>query len=196
MRLVLIRHCEPAPEARGRCYGALDFGLSDAGRAAAAAIRVPWALDAVVSSPRRRALETAAPLATAHGVDVTVDDRLRELDFGDLEGLTYEECERTRPELYRRWMEAPTTVEFPGGESYALLRRRVLDLVAELRLRGGVVAAVTHGGPIRAVVAASLRIPDDAIFRIAQDYGAMTVVDLGEEPVVQVVNGTCSPPGP
>lgn len=190
-RVVFVRHCEPEPDARGRCYGSLDFALSAAGRASAAGLVVGPA-DAVVSSPRRRALETAGPIAAASGVSVTVDERWRELDFGELEGLTYEEAERLHPELYARWMSTPTEVSFPGGEGYAQLRARVVAAVDELRAAHGgrTVCVVSHGGPIRAALAACLQMPDAAIFRLALDYGAVSIVDwLGDEPLVRSVNG-------
>ena len=192
-RLYLIRHCEPDPAAAGRCYGSLDFGLSDEGNVAAEALATAFTdvrLDAVVSSPRRRTVETAEPIARAAGVVVAIDERWRELDFGELEGLTYEEVERTRPELFRRWMETPTEVEFPGGESYTGLRARVLDAAEELQ---GTCAVIAHGGPVRAVLAHALGMPAAAIFRLAQDYGAVNVVDVvGGEAVVRLVNGSSS----
>lgn len=191
-RLILIRHCEPEPGAAGRCYGSLDFGLSPAGCVAADELATALGaspIDAVVASPRRRAVQTAEPLAAKLGGDVTVDERLRELDFGELEGLTYEEVERTRPELFRRWMERPTEVEFPGGESYATLAGRVRPAVDELLAGGGTYAVVTHGGPIRAVLADCLDMPAAAIFRLAQSYGGVSVVDwLDGTPLVRVVN--------
>jgi alpha-ribazole phosphatase/probable phosphoglycerate mutase len=204
-RVLLIRHCEPEPDAAGRCYGSLDFGLSEDGRAAAHELADAVHVDAVVSSPRRRALETAAPLAERNGLQVEVDDRLRELDFGELEGLTYEEVERTRPDVYRAWMEAPTEVTFPGGESYAVLRARSLAALDEVRARHaeGVCAIVAHGGPIRAILAGCLQMPDSAVFRLAQSYGAVSVVDWAEGvPIVRLVNvppaavilALCSPP--
>src|SRR5205814_3693793 len=93
---------------------------------------------------------------------------LAELDFGELEGRRYDEIARDRPELYRQWMEAPTTVRFPGGESYADLRARVTAALAELRARheGGVFALVAHGGVLRAALAEALALPDEAIFRL------------------------------
>jgi alpha-ribazole phosphatase len=195
-RLILVRHCEPEPGAAGRCYGSLDFGLSDQGRDAAAALGLAFGsvrLDGVVASPRRRTVETAEPIARHAGVHLTTDDRLRELDFGELEGLTYEEVERSRPELFRRWMEAPTEVEFPGGESYARLAARVAAAVEELVAAGGTHAVVAHGGSIRAVLAACLEMPAAAIFRLAQSYGGVSVVDWIEgTPVVRVVNGPVS----
>ena len=84
-RLLLIRHAEPDEAARGRCYGRLDVGLSPAGarerRAARRSLRAVE-LDAVYVSPRLRAVQTASAL----GASRTVDDRLRELDFGQFEG--------------------------------------------------------------------------------------------------------------
>jgi ribonuclease H / adenosylcobalamin/alpha-ribazole phosphatase len=69
----------------------------------------------VGTSPRLRARQTAAPLAAA----ARVDDDLRELDFGELEGRTYDEIAAGEPALYRAWMETPTRVKFQGGESWA-----------------------------------------------------------------------------
>jgi alpha-ribazole phosphatase len=194
-RLVLVRHAEPDEDARGRCYGSLDVGLSGAGREHAqrlAASLVALAPVAVCTSPRRRARETAAPLAAACGLSLGVDDDLREIDFGDFEGRTYEEIERTEPELFRMWMETPTRVRFPGGESYADLKVRATRAIDRVRSAhpGGAAVIVTHGGPIRAALAAWLDLPDESIFRIDQRYCGVTLVDfLDGTPLVRLVNG-------
>jgi alpha-ribazole phosphatase/probable phosphoglycerate mutase len=182
-RLILVRHAEPVADVRGRCYGNLDVELSDAGRAAAAELGRTLHGDVVYSSPRRRALETAAAISP----NVVVDDDLRELDFGELEGRTYDEIAASEPELYRAWMERPTTVEFPGGESFPVLQRRV---VAALKRIEGQAIVVTHGGVIRTALAHWLSMPDEAIFRFALDYCGVTIVDrLDGTPVVRLVNG-------
>jgi alpha-ribazole phosphatase/probable phosphoglycerate mutase len=191
-RLVLVRHAAPEEDARGRCYGALDVGLSAQGRADAA--RLAGALDgtpydAVVASPRSRALETAEPLASARGLAVEVDDGLREIDFGAFEGRTYEEIEEAEPEIFAAWMTAPTTVRFPGGESYADLRVRAARALESIRTAHESAVVVTHGGVIRAGLAAWLELPDHAIFRIEQSYCGVTIVDwLDGTPIVRVVN--------
>ena len=190
MRLLLIRHADPAEEVRGRCYGGLDVGLSARGRERARELAEALGgtgLDAVYASPRRRALETAAALGPAP----IVDDRLRELEFGEFEGRTYDEIAASHPEIYRCWMETPTEVRFPGGESYADLRSRALEAAADLRARhaGETVAAVTHAGVVRAVVADALGMPDAAIFRLGQDYGAVTRLDwIDGVPVLRLLN--------
>jgi alpha-ribazole phosphatase len=194
-RLLLIRHAEPRAEARGRCYGALDIGLSDEGLRQAdrlARSLEEVGLAAIYTSPRRRALQTAAALGHAHGLAPVVDERLCEIDFGDFEGRAYEEIEREHPSLFRRWMETPTEIEFPNGESYDRFKARALLALASIleRHRHGTVAVVSHGGIARAILADCLSIPDAGIFRIDQSYGAISIVDwLDGVPIVRLVNG-------
>jgi broad specificity phosphatase PhoE len=185
-RLLLVRHCEPEEDARGRCYGSLDVGLSGAGmrNALELATRLDG-YDAVWTSPRLRARQTAAALvAPAH-----VDDDLRELDFGAFEGRTFDEIAASEPELYRAWMETPTQVRFPGGESYADLKRRAVRSLERIWAEHDVAVVVTHGGVIRAGLATWLDMPDEAIFRIDVRYGGITVVDrFGDTPIVRRLN--------
>jgi broad specificity phosphatase PhoE len=193
-RLVLVRHAETDPAARGRCHGRLEVGLSEEGRRQAGelgAALAEVALAAVYSSPLSRALDTARPLALPHGLEPVADDGLSEIDFGELEGLTYEQIEAERPEVFRAWMETPTSVRFPGGESFGDLRARVLPAVAAIRERhaGEAAAVVAHGGVVRVVLADALGLHDEAVFRLDQAYGGLSIVDwVGEVPVVRVVN--------
>lgn len=193
-RLLLVRHEETDESIRGRCYGHLDVPLSDAGRQRAEELGTVLSelpLTAVYSSPLSRSLGTAAAIAAVQGLDVLAEERLREIDFGELEGLTYDEVRAQRPELYRVWMETPTRVRFPGGEAFTDLRRRVLAADAEIRSRhdGEAVAIVAHGGVVRVVLADALGLADEAIFRLGQSHGGVSVVDwLEEAPVVRLVN--------
>lgn len=196
MRLVLVRHAEPDVSTRGRCYGALDVGLSAAGRAQSERLgRALLGVDlaAIVSSPRRRALETAAVVARPHAVEVRVESGLAELDFGELEGRTYDEIAAALPDLYAEWMTRPTEVRFPGGESYADLATRVLAAVASLReeFGGRTVVAVTHGGVVRAVLADMLGLSRERIFRISVETASLSIVEwLDGAPVVRCVNAS------
>lgn len=196
MELVLVRHAEVSDEARGRCYGRLDYALSARGREQARRLAARLAdepLAAVVSSPLCRASETAAELAAPHELGVTIAEELAELDFGELEGLTYDEVAATWPELYAAWMNEPATVAFPRGESLADLKRRAAAAVSWLRAAhdGSVVVAVTHAGVVRAVVAGVLGIPDDRIFRLDVEPASITRVEWRDGvAVVRVVNST------
>jgi broad specificity phosphatase PhoE len=195
-RLVLVRHVAPSESMKGRVYGALDVPLSPEARSQAE--RLAEALEgvdlaAVYASPLRRALETAVPIAERQGLTPQIHDDLREIDFGELEGERYEDLERRRPELFRSWMEwmdHPTGVTFPGGESFVELRTRALTAAEEIRERhhGSSAAVVAHGGVTRAILAASLDLPDHALFRLDQPYGAVSVVDWFDgTPVVRLL---------
>lgn len=191
-RLYLIRHAEPEASAHGRCYGKLDVALSEAGRLQAART-AEWlrgvSFAAVYASPRRRTVETAEAL----GLPVLVEDDLREIDFGLFEGRPYEEIEREFPELYRQWMETPTRVEFPSGESFARMKQRVLRCGAAIRERhaGQTVALVAHGGTCRILLADALRVADEEIFRLGQQYTGVSVIrHVGDYPIVERMNAT------
>ena len=191
-RLILVRHAEPSEAAR--CYGRLDIGLSGRGRAHAETIGRSFASSAlagVYSSPLRRAVETAVPIAAAHGLEPVRHPGLAELDFGELEGRLYDEIALERPDLYRAWMTHPASVRFPGGESFADLRARALAACDEVRRRHErqTAAIVAHGGVTRAILAAALGLADRDVFRLDQSYGGVSVVDwFGEAPLVRVVN--------
>jgi broad specificity phosphatase PhoE len=199
-RFLLLRHGETDRELRGRCYGRLDVELSPEGRRQAASIAAALAdvhLDAVHSSPLARALDTARALADGRGLEPVAEPGLAEIDFGELEGLAYEDVRAERPGLFREWMETPTSVRFPGGESFAELRARVLEAVAGIRAlhAGGAVAVVAHGGVVRVVLADALGLADGLVFRLDQAYGGLSVVDwVADAPVVRVVNAVLYSP--
>lgn len=141
------------------------------------------------ASPLQRALVTARAVAAPHGLEAIFCDALSELDFGEVEGMLYEEVASRYPDLYRSWMEDPASVRFPGGEGLADLRGRVLPAVAAIRERheGETVAVAGHGGVVRVVLAEALGLPDAAFFRLDQPYGALSVVDWIEGvPIVRV----------
>jgi broad specificity phosphatase PhoE len=124
-------------------------------------------------------MATARPIAAAAGLKPIYLEGLAELDFGAFEGRTFAEIAATDLELYERWMTAPTTVRFPGGESYADLKARAVssarDIVDWHRERS--VLAVSHSGPIRAIVGDVLDIPDRAVFRIDVAHASVTLID-------------------
>lgn len=199
-RLLLVRHAEPDESMQDRCYGSLDVPLSAAGLRRAAAVGEALRdhdIAAVYTSPLERAFETARAIATAQGLEPIACDDLRELDFGELEGMRYDDIAAGHPELHRFWMDDPASVRFPGGEGLADLRRRVLTEAARIRARhaGEAVAVVAHGGVVRVVLADVLDLPDAAFFRLDQPYGALSVVDwVDGVPIVRVAGAALYSP--
>ena len=197
-RLILLRHGEPDQTVHGRCYGRLDPGLSRRGLEQMRQVlrllnNQPAA--AIYSSPSRRAVESA----NLRAVDIpaaTIDERLREIDFGAFEGLTYDEISDRYPRQYDEWMSQPTNVAFPDGESFATMSARVRRAFEQIRRlhSGKTVTIVSHGGVNRIVLAAALDLDSRHIFRLDQAYACVNVIDyVGDEPVVRVMNATIDP---
>ena len=182
-RVWLIRHGQPNEEGRQRCYGSLDVGLSEIGRSQMARVAEhlkaePMAV--IYSSPRSRAVESARILAAAVNRPVEIAADFGEIDFGDFEGLTYDEIAGQFPGLYRQWMETPTQVQFPNGECFAQMRSRVLRLFHAILSKWNeqTVAIVSHGGVNRILLAWALQMRDNAMFRLAQDHAAINLIEL------------------
>lgn len=181
----LIRH--PKPTVTGICYGSMDVALSEEGLQQAHTIVKELAAEAfaaIYTSPLRRCAEMARMLMEGRECPLVVLDALREIDFGRFEGHTFDELARDYPEIYRRWMEAPSEVEFPDGESYAVLRARVVAAARDLRVRhaGQSIALVTHGGVIRTLVAELQGMDSRRLFEIEAPYGSIRRVTLPSDP--------------
>jgi alpha-ribazole phosphatase len=193
-RVWLIRHGQTAEGARHRCHGSLDIALSETGRAQmtqAAEYLKAEPISMVYTSPLSRALDSARVLADVRSCPVEVLPDLREIGFGDFEGLAYDEIAARYPDIYRQWMETPTEVRFPNGETFAEMRVRVLkafEAIHSLR-QEQTVAIVSHGGVNRILIAWALQMPDNCLFRLAQDYGAINLLVLEESlPAVLLLN--------
>ena len=173
--LVLCRHADPA--------------RSGEATALARALRAT-PLAAVYTSPLERAGATAAAVAREHGLVPIIVGDLREIDFGDVEGLSFDDFPK---ELQDSLVREPTSVQFPGGESYAVLKRRVRNAMDEIVAAHPheTVAVVTHAGVIRAALATWLQISDEAVFRIDQRHASVNVVEWVDGiPNVRLVNGS------
>ena len=195
LRLILLRHGEPEQEAKGRCYGSLDFGLSQAGRTQVqsklGAIK-NFTAQALYSSPLKRATESAAIAGALLRLPSIVSPDLREINFGSFEGLAYDEVERLYPEQYRIWMERPTEIKFPQGESFADVKVRVLRFKEFLLCThaGKTAVVISHGGVNRIILADALKISDPMIFRLDQAYASLNIIDYTDgSPIVRLMNG-------
>lgn len=178
MILVWVRHGETEANTQGRYLGQTDSPLTRRGlrQAEAAARRIAGlaGISRVYSSDLARCVETAAAISRSAGQPYILDARLREVSFGSWEGTTYEELMASSDrEAAVRWYEDPYANRPPGGESVSELGERVeafLDRAASETKRGGIVVAVSHGGPIRYFQARYLR-GDEAGFWRADGIG-------------------------
>ncbi|GAB3302929.1 bifunctional RNase H/acid phosphatase [Epidermidibacterium keratini] len=196
LSLVLLRHGETEQSLERRFSGRTDLPLTPKGeqQAAAAASRVADSIEAgqisaVLSSPLRRAQQTAQAVGQALGVPVKVDERLREIDFGDWEGLTFDEARRAAGDAFGTWLGSPDAAP-PGGESQAQCLERVADLRNSLlrEYADQRVLVVTHVTPIKSLLGEALG-SAKAAGRINLDLCSLSRIDYYEgRTVVKLVN--------
>ncbi|MBW3628808.1 MAG: histidine phosphatase family protein [Gemmatimonadetes bacterium] len=153
LELTLVRHAATALNDARQYQGWIDPPLSERGRSEA--LRVGARLggssfDLILSSDLRRCRETLELALPDRPVEV--DRRLRELDFGSWDGRTYEECLASDELGLRIWIEDPLAASPPEGEPFELFRARVNAVLDALPARGRVLI-LTHGGPIRLMLA-------------------------------------------
>ena len=186
---------DPDSRAAGqRLLGRTDVPLSKEGmvrseKLAAALQKEP--LVAIHSSPLQRARVLADMVSGASGVPVVYTDALREIDFGDCEGLVFEDVEKQFPNTHHAYLSGALDIAFPNGESFPAFRARVGRWLEELVATGqdGTHLVVTHGGVTRAALCYLLGWPPETFWHIKQDYGCMNVVGVyGSVRVIERIN--------
>jgi probable phosphoglycerate mutase len=156
--IVFVRHAATAWSGR-RYAGRGDPSLTAAGRRAAERLagRLAASLPAaarIVTSPSRRAYETASIVARRLApVVLETDERWLEADFGDFEGLTFDQIEVRDPGIAARLAAGDVEIDWPGGEAALALQQRVSDAWAALLADPRPTIVVSHAGPIRIALA-------------------------------------------
>jgi probable phosphoglycerate mutase len=180
----LARHGETDWNVQARWQGHTDIPLNPNGRAQARMLAVALrsaGLAGIVSSDLSRAHETACIVGAELGLPLAYADiALRERSFGVFEGLTRDECESQQTEAWRAWLAEK--IPPPGGESHDALTSRVVAAVTRVAERvaheRAPALAVSHGGALRAVIAAATGtmppvLQNCAVWKIAWDGGAL-----------------------
>jgi broad specificity phosphatase PhoE len=177
-RLFLVRPGETETAARGVIAGRLDVRLSRRGLDHARAVgeslsKLPLA--AMYSSTSRRALESARVIARLQRLETVPDRDLCEIDFGALEGLTFDEGARRFPVVAAAWVSQPHAVTFTGGECLATLQGRVARSIERIVKHhpSASVALVCHAGPIRAFAGGALGLAPEVAFRLRCEHRSL-----------------------
>jgi probable phosphoglycerate mutase len=196
-QVLLLRHGSTVHSHDGRFSGRNDLPLDDAGRREAGAIAEHIArlgpIDAVVSSPLRRARETAQVLVDRVGGTVEIHDDLIETEFGEWEGLTIDEAHMKSPELLAEWLRR-SDVPPPNGESFEQVEERAVRARDDIltNRRGQRVVLVSHVTPIKILLRLALGAPPETMFRFHLDTASLSAVDYYQDGAssVRLINKT------
>jgi len=185
-RIILIRHGHVEGIAPERFRGRRDVPLSDLGvrqaQATARRVAAQWKPVAAYTSPLKRCVATAAPIAAACNISPVVLPDLDDVHYGDWEWCTHEAVRTRWPALYERWLKAPHLVRFPNGESLQEVAARVSNVLrlALERHRRQTVVVVGHSFCNRALLLQTLDQPLSAYWRLGQDPCALSEIEVFE----------------
>ncbi|ASL41068.1 MULTISPECIES: histidine phosphatase family protein [Acetobacter] len=146
--VLLVRHA-PVQVAQGICYGRQDVALSPGWESIVSGLSVlakGAVCQVLYSSPAQRCWQMAQRLAQSAGMELRVDHRLAELNFGRWEGVRWQDIDRT---LLDEWAQNPEGFAPPEGESGQDLYQRIQSFWREVRQREENVCVLSHGGPLR-----------------------------------------------
>ncbi|UCG83866.1 MAG: histidine phosphatase family protein [Dehalococcoidia bacterium] len=207
MRLVLVRHGETDWNRARRIQGISDLEMNETGREQAEALARALRdekVEAIYTSPLKRARDTAHAIGRHHQVEIVTLFGLRELDAGEVDGLTYKEMATQYGDFLEKWMSDCSSVRPPGGCTLPELQEQVWSAIEEILKRQlprennkqkdneGVVLAVTHFFPILSIISRAIGLDLSECRRLRLDLASLCTLDFNPSRTVLVsFNDTC-----
>jgi broad specificity phosphatase PhoE len=196
LHLILVRHGETEWNVQRRYQGQSDVSLSELGQRQAQHIAGRLAdqeIDAIYASDLKRAWETASAIAEKNDLEILPDSRLRELKFGILEGLTFEEAEKQYPEMIAAWLaDFNNTPE--GAETIDQFNMRIVSFLEDLKREHDeqVVLLVGHGGSLSEILRVVLGLSPKRRWYIEMENASLSEVLIDDDYVaLKRINDTC-----
>jgi broad specificity phosphatase PhoE len=158
VQIVLVRHGATDWNLQGRCQGATDRELNAAGIRQAEEIATALTAESIhviYSSNLKRARQTAQLISQPHNLPVLIEEDVRELDHGELEGLTFDEIKENYPDFIQRWRTEPAEIQLPGGERLIDVAERAWNGLNRIVRRHSVaesIVVVSHNFPILGIL--------------------------------------------
>ena len=180
--LLLIRHAET--DMAGRFCGHSDPELNERGHLQLAGIvdrLSEYAIRRIYASDLRRTRQTAQAIASHFGIEVAVRPGLREIQFGQWEGLSWSEIEACDPALAKSWAEQHPNSTAPGGESFQQFEQRVRAESAFLFAAAATecpIAVVAHAGFMRVLLTSFYRTREEDAWKLTKEYGSIVGLDM------------------
>ncbi len=178
-QIILVRHGETEWNVKEVFRGRIDIELNETGRKQAqllARYLSSVKVDAIYSSPLKRALTTAEAIARYHRLEVEITPALIDLNFGEWQGLPLQEVRDKYKELYAQWVNYPDRVRIPAGESLGEVRERAMGLVDSVIAKyEGCVVLVSHRVVNKVLICALLGQDNSHFWKIRQDTCGITI---------------------
>jgi len=197
IKFFLLRHGQTVWNEEGRYQGGRDIDLSPAGvrqGELAAEYLSNVNFSNIYSSPMKRAMDTAAIIRKERNLELKLIDNLKELNFGEWEGLRFNEINEKYHNDYKKWIGDSYNNAPPGGESFKIVQGRAvvgINSIIKENKDGSSVAVVTHGGVIVSLLAYWLQLPLERWHSIVQRQGAINIVVIdGNFPYIAAINYT------
>ncbi len=176
--IILVRHGETEWNVEKIFRGRIDIELNETGIKQAellAEYLSDLKIDAIYSSPLKRALKTAEIIVGYHKLDVEIAPGLIDFDYGKWQGLSHQEVKDKYKELYAEWIKNPHQIKMPAGESLDEVRERARSVVDDVIAKhDGTVVLVSHRVVNKALICALLGLDNSHFWNIRQDTCGMT----------------------
>ncbi|MFC2047701.1 histidine phosphatase family protein [Chloroflexota bacterium] len=176
--IVLTRHGETDWNVAEIFRGRIDVELNETGMKQAellAEYLTERKIDAIYSSPLRRALKTAEVIAGCHKLDVEITPGLVDFNYGKWQGLLHQEVKAKHKELYTEWIYHPDKVKMPAGDTLDDVRKRAINVVDEVIAKyQGTVVLVSHRVVNKVLICALLGLDNSHFWNIRQDTCGIT----------------------
>jgi alpha-ribazole phosphatase len=187
LELYLVRHGETLGNRQKLFYGRKDYALNERGREQAKRVATELKkleLDAIYTSPLKRAIETATAIAHFHPyLDIGVMDELSEMDFGLWEGLSHQEIAKEYPREWETWCRDWWETMVPQGESALQVHQRVTDCLNRIIKAcppDGRIAVISHHGCLRSAITHILGVGMESYWRFAVEPGGIVKINIVE----------------
>ena len=178
-KLILARHGETVWNVEKIYRGRTDVNLDEVGIKQAELLGKylsNWELEAIYSSPLRRALDTADIIAHYQRIGVHIVEGLIDFDYGEWQSLPEQEVKRLYPALLNEWHHNPHNVVMPGGKSLEDVSKRAIEVVNDVLSKyQGSVVLVSHRVVNKVLICSLLGLDNSYFWNIKQDVGGITI---------------------
>lgn len=195
MKLILVRHGETLSNRENRVQGITNTELSNYGhvqvvRLAESLKTIP--IEAIISSPLKRAYQTATAIGKFHTAEIEIEKNLQEMDHGDFENVSIEELKKTHSPFINQWFNNPASVSMPNGESLYDVQIRAWSAIEKIIEKPKkTILVVSHGMTIMTILCKIRNMDLSFAKEVRVDIASKTTVEFNDgQGIITVLNDT------